>query len=254
MSDDRKSLIDLGQLPTRNLAECLAVDQAALVNALAGQLPAALVEHLADSADQAQALGLSKKVAAIGLALGKWLEQAPEPLRQQVFEQCCTHPSDTVRSWAAFAQAYLARSQPVEDALLAQFRFARDEHFGVREWAWIALRPRLAQHPEAALALLGRHTSDADPLVRRFCIEILRPRGVWCEHIATLKQHPEVAEPLLVPLLAEAEKYAQDSVANWLNDASKTRPDWVLQLFQRHPPACKASQRIQTRATRSLPQ
>ncbi|MCO1620655.1 hypothetical protein [Pseudomonas putida] len=254
MSDNRKSLIDLGQLPTRNLAECLAVDQAALVNALAGQLPAALVEHLADSADQAQALGLSKKVAAIGLALGKWLEQAPEPLRQQVFEQCCTHPSDTVRSWAAFAQAYLARSQPVEDALLAQFRFARDEHFGVREWAWIALRPRLAQHPEAALALLGRHTSDADPLVRRFCIEILRPRGVWCEHIATLKQHPEVAEPLLVPLLAEAEKYAQDSVANWLNDASKTRPDWVLQLFQRHPPACKASQRIQTRATRSLPQ
>lgn len=193
-------------------------------------------------------------MAAIGLALGKWLEQAAESLRQHVFEQCCTHPSDTVRSWAAFAQAYLSRSQPAEDALLAQFRFARDEHFGVREWAWIALRPRLAQHLEAALALLGRHTGDADPLVRRFCIEILRPRGVWCEHIATLKQQPEVAEPLLVPLLAEAEKYAQDSVANWLNDASKTRPDWVLQLFQRHPPACKASQRIQTRATRSLRQ
>ena len=168
MSDDRKSLIDLGQLPTRNLAECLAVDQAALVNALTGQLPAALVEHLAASADQAQALGLSKKVADIGLALGKWLEQAAESLRQHVFEQCCTHPSDTVRSWAAFAQAYLSRSQPAEDALLAQFRFARDEHFGVREWAWIALRPRLAQHLEAALALLGRHTGDADPLVRRF--------------------------------------------------------------------------------------
>ena len=190
----------------------------------------------------------------VPLALGKWLEQAPESLRQQVFEQCCTHPSDTVRSWAAFAQAFLSRSLPAEDALLAQFRFARDEHFGVREWAWIALRPRLAQHLEAALALLGRHTGDADPLVRRFCIEILRPRGVWCEHIAALKQQPEVAEPLLVPLLAEAEKYAQDSVANWLNDASKTRADWVLQLFQRHPPACKASQRIQTRATRSLPQ
>ncbi|AOX09709.1 hypothetical protein Q5O_15315 [Pseudomonas putida JB] len=254
MSDERKSLIDLGQLPTRNLAECLAVDQAALVNALTGQLPAALVEHLAASAALAQALGLSKKVAAIGLALGKWLEQAAESLREQVFEQCCTHLSDTVRSWAAFAQAYLSRSQPAEDALLAQFRFARDDHFGVREWAWIALRPRLAQHLEAALALLSRHTGDADPLVRRFCIEILRPRGVWCEHIATLKQRPEVAEPLLVPLLAEAEKYAQDSVANWINDASKTRPDWILQLFKRHPPACKASQRIQTRATRSLPQ
>ena len=58
MSEDRKSLIDLGQLPTRNLTECLAVDQAALVNALTGQLPAALVEHLAASADQAQALSM----------------------------------------------------------------------------------------------------------------------------------------------------------------------------------------------------
>ncbi|MBK4995332.1 hypothetical protein IAE39_003506 [Pseudomonas sp. S37] len=254
MSDPRKHLIDLGQLPTRNLAECLAVDQRVLANALGSQLPVELVGQLAGAAEQAQVLGLSKKVAAIGLALGQWLEQTPMPMRQQVFEQCCTHPSDTVRSWAAFAQAHLSRAQPPEEALLAQLRFARDEHFGVREWAWIALRPRLAQDLEATLALLGRHAADRDPLVRRFCIEILRPRGVWCEHIATLKQQPEIAEPLLVPHLAEAEKYAQDSVANWLNDASKTRPDWVLQLFQRHPPACKASRRIQTRATRSLPQ
>ncbi|BBU45488.1 hypothetical protein I5Q41_05925 [Pseudomonas monteilii] len=254
MTDDRKSLIDLGQLPTRNLAECLAVDQVTLANALATRLPAALVEQLAACADQVQTLGLSKKVAAIGLALGQWLEHAPAPLRQEVFEQCCAHPSDTVRSWAAFAQAHLSRTLPAQDALLAQLRFARDEHFGVREWAWIALRPRLAQQLDTAMPLLSRYAGDADPLVRRFCIEILRPRGVWCEHIAALKEQPEVAEPLLVPLLAEAEKYAQDSVANWLNDASKTRPDWVLQLFQRYPPGCKASQRIHTRATRSLPQ
>ncbi|MNH47325.1 hypothetical protein D3C79_1105060 [compost metagenome] len=55
-----------------------------------------------------------------------------------------------------------------------------------------------------------------------------------------------------MPHLTESEKYPQDSVANWLNDASKTRPDWVLDLFERHPPACKASRRIQQRATRSL--
>ncbi len=252
LQEQRKTLIDLGQLPTRNLAECLAVDQAALAHALAGQLPEALLEQLTASAELAQALGLSKKVAAIGLALGQWLEQAAAPLRQQAFERCCSHPSDTVRSWAAFAQAHLSRSLPLEAALQAQLRFARDEHFGVREWAWIALRPRLAQNLDAALLLLGRHVGDADPLVRRFCIEILRPRGVWCEHIAALKQQPEVAEPMLVPLLAEPEKYAQDSVANWLNDASKTRPDWVLRLFQQHPPACKASRRIQARASRSL--
>lgn len=177
LQEQRKTLIDLGQLPTRNLAECLAVDQAALAHALAGQLPEALLEQLTASAELAQALGLSKKVAAIGLALGQWLEQAAAPWRQQAFERCCTHPSDTVRSWAAFAQAHLSRSLPLEEALQAQLRFARDEHFGVREWAWIALRPRLAQNLDAALLLLGRHVGDADPLVRRFCIEILRLAG-----------------------------------------------------------------------------
>ncbi|EKT4481910.1 hypothetical protein QEM02_002001 [Pseudomonas putida] len=252
MTDERKNLIDHGQLPTRNLAECLAVNQTTLVGSLASLLPDTLIEQLLACAEAAASLGLSKKIAAIGLELGQWLELASSPIRQHVLEQCSSHVSDTVRSWAAFAQVHLSRTQALEPALLAQLRFARDEHFGVREWAWIALRPRLAQELGTALTLLGQHAGDADPLVRRFCIEVLRPRGVWCEHITALKQTPEAAEPMLVPRLAEADKYAQDSVANWLNDASKTRPDWVIQLFVQHPPSCKASRRIHLRATRSL--
>ncbi|MGE8323488.1 MAG: hypothetical protein ACN6OX_10440, partial [Pseudomonas sp.] len=157
MTAERTFLIDHGQLPTRNLAECLAVDQATLVGALAGQLPETLIQQLTHCAEQTGALGLSKKIAAIGLALGQWLEPAPAHLRQQVFEQCSAHGSDTVRSWAAFAQAHLSRTLDLEAALLAQLRFAGDEHFGVREWAWLALRPRLAQALESALALLARH-------------------------------------------------------------------------------------------------
>ncbi|MBC3482525.1 DNA alkylation repair protein [Pseudomonas sp. SWRI59] len=252
MSDERKTQLDHGLIPTRNLAECLAVDQLALATAVAQQLPPAVGECLVQATKEKQPLGLSKKIAGIGLALGQWLQQAPVAISQQVFEHCGAHPSDTVRSWAAFAQAHLTVSLDLQAALAAQLRFARDPHFGVREWAWIALRPRLSEDLPAALALLGRQASSEDPLERRFCIEVLRPRGVWCEHITALKQAPEAAEALLVPHLAESEKYPQDSVANWLNDASKTRPDWVLDLFERHPPACKASRRIQQRATRSL--
>ena len=254
VSEERKPLIDQGKLETRNLAECLAVDQLALATVLASEVPAGLGERLCRMAEQTQELGLSKKVAAIGLALGRWLEEVELASRQQSLERLAGHPSDTVRSWAAFAQAHLSCALDPEAALLAQLRFARDPHFGVREWAWIALRPCLSRDLGAALALLARHGDSDDPLVRRFCIEILRPRGVWCEHIAALKAEPEMAEALLVPHLAETEKYPQDSVANWLNDASKTRPDWVRQLFQHHPPDCKASRRIHSRATRSLPQ
>ncbi|OLS63129.1 hypothetical protein [Pseudomonas putida] len=251
MSENRKALIDQGAMATRNLAECLAVDQRVLAASVAAQVDRSLAEALQEAAESSRTLGISKKIATIGLALGQWLEATPAPSRDA--DLLFSHPSDTVRGWAAFANAWALRDSDIGEALQGQLRFATDEHFGVREWAWLALRPQLVTELERSLALLQRHHRDNDPLIRRFSIEILRPRGVWCEHIARLKSEPEIAEALLVPLLAEADKYPQDSVANWLNDASKTRPDWVLQLFERYPPECKASTRIFTRATRSLP-
>lgn len=252
MSEERKHLIDQGRIETRNLAECLAVDQRILAGRVAETLDPDLGEALRNAAETSHSLGISKKVATIGLALGQWLASAPDKLREPTRVQMLTHPSDTVRGWAAYANAWTMRDAGSAMALESQLGFATDSHFGVREWAWLALRPLLTGDVEASLALLRAHSSSADPLVRRFAVEILRPRGVWCEHIARLKAEPHLAEALLVPLLAEADKYPQDSVANWLNDASKTRPDWVRELFERHPPSCKASMRVYSRATRSM--
>jgi len=163
------------------------------------------------------------------------------------------HPSDTVRGWACFAIAAQA-GLTLPQRLAAMRPLADDGHFGVREWAWLALRPRLAASLEEALALLVPWTGEASQRLRRFACEALRPRGVWCAHITELKGQPQLALPLLQPLRADPAAYVQDAVANWLNDAAKSRPDWVRALCAQwlaDSPAA-ATLRICKRAQRSL--
>jgi len=82
----------------------------------------------------------------------------------------------------------------------------------------------------------------------------LRPRGVWAAHIPALKERPELGETILHPLHTDPSNYVQDSVANWINDAAKTRPDWAIELCGRWAAESDsaATARIVKRALRSV--
>jgi len=111
MTDERTTLIDHGQLPTRNLAECLAVDQTTLVGALAGQLPDTLIGPLATCAEATRSLGLSKKIAAIGLTLGPGWPCALTWLGNWIAPLPCSHgmPATATHWYDASASRYCAR-------------------------------------------------------------------------------------------------------------------------------------------------
>lgn len=170
------------------------------------------------------------------------------------FDDLARHPSDTVRGWAA----YLLAAAPGLglDERLARIRpLALDPHFGVREWAWIALRPRVAAELDAAIVEFSHWVLEPDPFARRFAVEITRPRGVWCAHVGALKDQPALGLPLLEPLSGEPVRYVQDSVANWLNDAAKSRPEWVRGLcgeWLATAPSSPATRYICRRALRSV--
>ncbi|APA69099.1 HEAT repeat domain-containing protein [Janthinobacterium sp. 1_2014MBL_MicDiv] len=236
----RLALLNGGAVASATLTEGLAIDFSML---LAAAVPTIGEDRLALMRAQAGA-GITRRMAlAAQLLLDTRVDLAPLQ----------AHASDTVRGWVCFAIA--ARPDlDLPQQLAAMRPLADDGHFGVREWAWLALRPRLAASLDEAIALLAPWTAEPSERLRRFACEALRPRGVWCAHIARLKQQPQLALPLLQPLRADPAVYVQDSVANWLNDAAKSQPEWVRDLCGQWlaDGSNAATQRICKRARRSL--
>lgn len=158
-----------------------------------------------------------------------------------------------MRGWAAYAIA-ITPSLNLDHQLDRIRPLANDSHFGVREWAWLAIRPAIAQDIDHSIAVLLPWTADSSANIRRFAIEVTRPRGVWSKHIAKLKASPSLGECLLDRVMEDGDRYVQDSCANWLNDASKSDPDWVVGYCEkwRQKTDSKAVVYITRRALRSI--
>ena len=234
--------LNAGTLVSATLAEGLAIDFAALLAAAVPDVPADSLRLIRESAS----LGITRRMELVGALLLRHLGLDGLP-------RVAGHPSDTVRGWACYMIG-LAPKLRLKDRLALVRPLAEDPHFGVREWAWMPVRPHLAANVGHAVKLLTPWTAAESPNVRRFAVEATRPRGVWTSHIEQLKQNPELALPLLDPLRRDPSEYVQASVANWLNDAAKSRPEWVRELCRRwqadgpHP----ATDLICKRALRSV--
>lgn len=209
--------LESGEESSRSLMEVLAVDLSKVVRSVFGfevdfGVPAGTKVGT-------KSLGIVQRMKIVGQCLHE------RGLREVAAE----HSSDIVRGFAPFA----IRDDSIEETLELVKPFAADSHFGVREWAWLAVRPQIAEHLEVAIEILQVWVVDEDENVRRFTSEATRPRGVWCSHLSRLKLEPELGLGLLEPLRSDPSKYVRDSVANWLNDASKSRPDWVDTVTRR---------------------
>ncbi len=229
------ALLNQGTVETQNLMDTLAVDFNVLLHAVFNTRTLQIDNTL----------GITRRMHHAAMVINSHIGF-------DCFETLCTHPSDTIRGIAA----YLLALQPLSlaDQLMLVKPLADDAHFGVREWAWIAIRPAVAAELTHSLALLQPWISDSSVLVQRFAVEITRPRGVWCGHIAQLKAEPHLGLPLLAPLKSVPQKYLQDSVANWLNDASKSQPHWVMDVCAQWllMSPTPATMRICTRAQRTI--
>jgi 3-methyladenine DNA glycosylase AlkC len=219
-----------GEIQTANLVEWLAVDQLELLkNILTGLDRNAYLNPLLKRVEVLKKQTVNTINEAIGTGL---LSLSVENNDAGLQNFLVRHPSDLVRCWATYTVAKddaLSIGQRLEQIKV----FAADKHFGVREICWMAVRESIAENLSESLYLLSAWTSSDDENIRRFASEATRPRGVWCTHIEALKQTPELGLVILDPLKSDKARYVQDSVGSWLNDASKTQPDFVRDLCSR---------------------
>jgi 3-methyladenine DNA glycosylase AlkC len=243
MTGDRKGARRMSEIPrailkalnegreeTRTLVEWLAIDTGTLLRHVLKDLGLARdAARLLRAFRPHRGEGISRRTHAVGRVLHEGL---PASRRRAVFARLAKHPSDTARAWAAYMVGADERL-PLGKRLAIARRFAADGHMAVRECAWDSFRPYLARDLKQGLRLLRAWVRDRDCNVRRCAVEATRPRGVWTEHIEVLKRDPSPGLPLLEPLKSDPSDYVRKAVANWLNDASKTRPDWTRALCRR---------------------
>lgn len=243
--------LNSGEIETANLVEWLAVDQKLLLeNLLVKHNRTDYLDPILNKINQLK----KQTVNTINEAIGTiFFELTHENEDFSFLEIICNHKADLVRCWATYT---IGKNQNlhIEETLQQIQKFAADKHFGVREICWMAVRPKIKDNLTKSIEILSEWTANEDENIRRFTTESTRPRGVWCEHIEDLKQNPELALPILETLKSDSSKYVQDSVGNWLNDASKTQPDFVQEICQRWSleSDSKATQYIIKKALRTL--
>ena len=220
--------LNQGQEETITLVEWLAIDMGVLLSNIL--VDVGLGGKTADIMKAYQPLreeGVTRRLRGVGRILFEATRK--DAHREEVFENLATHTSDMVRAWAAFTLAG-DETLALEERLGRTRRFAADGSVAVRECSWDSFRPYVVTDLTRGFRLLKTWVRDKDPNIRRCAIEGTRPRGVWTQHIEALKDNPEPGLVLLRHVKSDPSRYVQKAVANWLNDASKSQPDWVRKV------------------------
>ena len=94
----------------------------------------------------------------------------------------------------------------------------------------MAVRPFIIQHEKRMMAQMYAWSKHENEHVRRLASEGCRPQLPWAQALTKYKKDPSPILPILEQLKADPSPYVRKSVANNLNDISKTHPHLVAKL------------------------
>jgi len=104
--------------------------------------------------------------------------------------------------------------------------------FTVNSTAEFAIRAFLQKQPDKTKQQILDWSKSDNEHLRRLASEGVRPRLPWATHLPWIAENPDWVRPILENLKSDSSRYVQKSVANLINDLSKTQVDWVINLCQ----------------------
>jgi 3-methyladenine DNA glycosylase AlkC len=146
--------------------------------------------------------------------------------------------------FSEFVGAYGLDHWDVSMPALAFFTPLASSEFGVR--------PYLLVDPQRALAYMYEWAKDENEHVRRLASEGSRPRLPWGPSLPAFKEDPTPLLPILEALKDDESEYVRRSVANSLNDISKTHPQLMLDIAERWLGHSEERDRLVKHACRTL--
>lgn len=175
-------------------------------------------------------LTLTQRIACISEALHQQLQELPFNKQIAILKLIASHypkaqhGSLTLLPFPHFIGAYgLQQPKPALEALAFFTEYASGE---------FAIRPFLIEHPTLTFEFLQQWQHHPSVHVRRLASEGPRPLLPWGKVLHKLKQNPAPMLPILQHLAKDPSPYVRKSVANHLNDISKTHPQTALNFAQ----------------------
>ena len=123
-----------------------------------------------------------------------------------------------------FVEVYGQNDKDWDISIGALERFTQ---YGSSEFA---VRPFIIKHEKRMMAQMYAWSKHENEHVRRLASEGCRPQLPWGQALTSFKKDPTPVLPILEQLKTDPSPYVRKSVANNLNDISKTHTDLVAKL------------------------
>lgn len=172
-------------------------------------------------------LEFKQRVMQIGVNLGKYLP-ADYKMAIHIIDQVIINYNICLDGFVVFFPAFVElygqgkENWDVSMAALARYTPYASAEFAVRSFIIIDEERMMAQ-----MAAWARHDNEH---VRRLASEGCRPRLPWGQALQSFLKDPSPVLSILEQLKADPSPYVRKSVANNLNDISKTHPDLVVKI------------------------